>query len=57
MAVSGDDSSVVDLSLYKAFATVPLSREPITAFIFWIWSSILLRGFALTYYSETPHTK
>jgi hypothetical protein len=40
MAVSGDNS--LDLNLQQAFATVPLSREPITVFIFWIRSSILL---------------
>ncbi len=36
---------------------VSLARNPITSFIFWIRSLDLLQDFALTLYSETPHTK
>ncbi len=36
---------------------VSLARNPITSFIFWIRSLVLLQDFALTLYSETPHIK
>ena len=34
-------ASIQDLNFKQAFATVSLSREPATAFIFWIRPSIL----------------
>jgi hypothetical protein len=49
--------AVLDLKLVEAFARVSLARDPITSFIFWIRSLDLLRDFALTHNSETPHTK
>ncbi len=50
-------ASILDLKLMQAFTRVPLSRNPITSFIFWVRSLYLLQDFALTLYSETPHTK
>ncbi len=50
-------ASILDLKLMQAFARVPLARGHITSFIFWIRSLDLLRNFALTLNSETPHTK
>jgi hypothetical protein len=50
-------ASILDLNLLQAFTMVSLSRDPTSAFIFKNRSSILLWGFALTYNSETPHTK
>jgi hypothetical protein len=35
-------ASILDLNLLQAFATVSLSKDPTSAFIFWIRSSILL---------------
>ncbi len=51
------EASILDLNLLQAFAMVSLSRNPTSTFIFWNRSPILLWGFALTYNSETPHTK
>jgi hypothetical protein len=50
-------ASILDLKLVQAFARVSLAGNPITSFIFWIRSLVLLQEFALTLYSETPHTK
>ncbi len=50
-------ASLLDLKLVQAFARVSLARDPITSFIFLIRSLDLLRDFALTLNSETPHTK
>ncbi len=50
-------ASILDLNYLQAFAMVSLSRNPTSTFIFWNRSSTLLWGFALTYNSETPHTK
>jgi hypothetical protein len=50
-------ASILDLKLMQAFTRVSLARNPITSFIFWIRSLDLLRNFALTHNSETPHTK
>jgi hypothetical protein len=50
-------ASILDLKLMQAFTRVSLARNPITSFIFWIRSLDLLQDFALTLYSETPHTK
>jgi hypothetical protein len=50
-------ASSLDLKLMVAFTRVSLARNPITSFIFWIRSLDLLQDFALTLYSETPHTK
>jgi hypothetical protein len=50
-------ASILDLKLVVAFTRVSLARNPITSFIFWIRSLDLLQDFALTLYSETPHTK
>jgi hypothetical protein len=36
---------------------VPLSKDPITTFNFWMMSLILFRGFVLNNNSETPYTK
>jgi hypothetical protein len=48
-------ASLLDLKLVQAFARVSQARDPITSFIFWIRSLDLLRDFALTLNSETPH--
>ncbi len=50
-------ASILDVYLLNVFATVSLSRDPITSLIFWIRSSVLLWDFALTLNSETLHTK
>ncbi len=50
-------ASIVDLKLLQAFARVSLARDPTSSFIFWIRSLNLLRNFAMTLNSETPHTK
>jgi hypothetical protein len=50
-------ASILDLKLVQVFARVSLPRDPITSFIFWIRSLVLLRNFAMTYNSKTPHTK
>ncbi len=50
-------ASFLDLKLMQTFATVSLARDPITSFIFWIRSLDLLRDFALTHNSKTPHAK
>jgi hypothetical protein len=42
---AGMTASILDLDLKQAFATVSLSRDPITAFIFWIRSSIFCEAF------------
>ncbi len=34
-------SLILDLNLKQAIATVSMSRDPVTAFIFWIRPSIL----------------
>jgi hypothetical protein len=44
-------------SMLAGFCHSVLSRDPTSAFIFWISSSVLLWGLALTFNSETPHTK
>ena len=49
-------ASILDQKLV-VFAWVSLARDPITSFIFWIRSFDLLRNFAMTYNSKTPHTK
>ncbi len=49
--------SILSLKLLQAFATVSLLKDPITSLIFWIRSSVLLWGFALTFDSVTPHAK
>jgi hypothetical protein len=41
IAVSGDKGLFLDLNLLQAFATVSLSRDPITSLIFRIGSSVL----------------
>ncbi len=38
-------ASILGLNLYQAFATVSLSRDPISAFIFWIRSSIFCEAY------------
>jgi hypothetical protein len=50
-------TSILDLKLVQVFARVFLARDPITSLIFWIRSFDLLRDFALTHNSETPHKK
>ncbi len=50
-------ASLLDLKLVQAFARVSLARNPITSFIVLIRSLDLLRDFALTLNSETPHKK
>jgi hypothetical protein len=57
IAVSGDDGLILDWNLLQAFATVSLSRDPITSLIFLIRSSVLLLGAAFTFNSVTAHTK
>jgi hypothetical protein len=34
-----------------------LLKDPITSFIFWIRSSVLMRDFAMTHISDSPHSK
>jgi hypothetical protein len=46
----------MDLKLLQTFATVSLLKDPITSFIFWIRSLVLLRDFAMSHTSDSPHT-
>ncbi len=38
-------------------AMVSLLKDPITSLIFWIRSLFLLRDFAMTHCSDSPHSK
>jgi hypothetical protein len=47
----------LDLKLFQAFAMVSLLNDPITSFVFWIRSLVLLQDFAVTHNSDLRHSK